>query len=100
MERLRLLLVLTVADIRAVGPKTWNGWKAQLLRVLYQRAEEYLSGGLITEGREARVDKILEQLRAELADWSDADFDAHAGRGVRPPTGSASRCRSWCGRPG
>ncbi|HEX4196869.1 MAG TPA: [protein-PII] uridylyltransferase, partial [Caulobacteraceae bacterium] len=29
-ERLRLLLVLTVADIRAVGPDVWNGWKGQL----------------------------------------------------------------------
>jgi [protein-PII] uridylyltransferase len=82
MERLRLLLVLTVADIRAVGPKVWNGWKAQLLRALYQRAEESLSGGLITEGREARVAETLKQLRAELADWSEADFEAHAARGA------------------
>src|SRR5262249_42177038 len=63
LERLRLLLVLTVADIRAVGPKTWNGWKATLLRELYFRAEERLAGGLITEGREARVAAALEALR-------------------------------------
>src|SRR3546814_3981808 len=30
-ERLRLLLVLTVVDIRAVGPGVWNSWKRQLL---------------------------------------------------------------------
>ena len=32
VERLRLLLLLTVADIRAVGPGTWTAWKAVLLR--------------------------------------------------------------------
>jgi [protein-PII] uridylyltransferase len=81
VERLRLLLLLTVADIRAVGPKTWNGWKAQLLRELYNRAEEQLSGGLITAGREARVAQVLADLRGELADWTDAEFEAHAARG-------------------
>ena len=46
-ERLRLLLVLTVADMRAVSPKVWNGWKATLLRELYARVAEVLAGGLV-----------------------------------------------------
>ncbi|WP_119461518.1 [protein-PII] uridylyltransferase [Rhodospirillaceae bacterium SYSU D60014] len=81
LERLRLLLVLTVADIRAVGPKTWNGWKAALLRELYYRTEEQLSGGLVTEGREARVAAAIAALTAELPDWSDAERAAHIARG-------------------
>ena len=44
-EMLRLLLVLTVADIRAVGPGVWNGWKGQLLRELYYEAETVMTGG-------------------------------------------------------
>lgn len=36
-ERLRLLLLITVADIKAVGPSIWNGWKGALMRELYQR---------------------------------------------------------------
>jgi [protein-PII] uridylyltransferase len=82
LERLRLLLVLTVADIRAVGPKVWNGWKAQLLRDLYHRAEEQLSGGLLTEGREARIGAATRALRLELPDWTDDDFETHLARGV------------------
>ncbi|MGA1525508.1 MAG: [protein-PII] uridylyltransferase, partial [Planctomycetota bacterium] len=54
-ERLRLLLVLTVADIRAVGPNVWNGWKAALLRELYWRADDLLSGHASDTKRESRV---------------------------------------------
>lgn len=45
VERLRLLLLLTVADIKAVGPGIWNGWKGQLLRDLYYETEAVLRGG-------------------------------------------------------
>lgn len=40
MERLNLLLILTVADIRAVGPDVWNGWKGQLLKELYSASAD------------------------------------------------------------
>ncbi len=50
VEHLRLLLVLTVADIRAVGPGVWNDWKGQLLRDLYRLTEAALHGGRSDEG--------------------------------------------------
>jgi len=43
-ERLRTLLILTVADIRAVGPGVWNAWKGGLIRALYQRTEGVFRG--------------------------------------------------------
>ena len=54
-EMLRLLLVLTVADIRAVGPGVWNGWKGQLLRELYYAAENMMTGGDQVPSRSNRV---------------------------------------------
>lgn len=67
-EMLRLLLVLTVADIRAVGPGVWNGWKGQLLRELYQEAEALMSGGDSAPARAARIDVAKQALAARLAD--------------------------------
>ena len=34
-NRLRLLTVLTVCDIRGVGPDVWNNWKAVMIRTLF-----------------------------------------------------------------
>ncbi|HTQ14469.1 MAG TPA: [protein-PII] uridylyltransferase [Rhizomicrobium sp.] len=67
-EMLRLLLVLTVADIRAVGPGVWNGWKGQLLRELYYEAEALMSGGDTVPARAARIDAARQKLAARLAD--------------------------------
>jgi [protein-PII] uridylyltransferase len=68
-ERLRLLLVLTAADISAVGPGRWTAWKATLLSELYYRAEERLSGADETVGAERRVELAKDLLREALADW-------------------------------
>jgi [protein-PII] uridylyltransferase len=74
-ERLRLLLILTVSDIRAVSPKVWNGWKATLLRELYARVAEVLEGGLSTTERDARIARVKEVVAGLLADWPAAARD-------------------------
>ncbi|MEZ0169461.1 [protein-PII] uridylyltransferase [Microvirga sp. TS319] len=80
MERLKLLLVLTIADIKAVGPGTWTGWKGQLLRTLYYETEMLLGGGVADVARSDRVRLAQEQLRAALPDWPDEEFEAYAAR--------------------
>src|SRR3546814_10652931 len=65
-ERLRLLLVLTVVDIRAVGPGVWNGWKRQLLTELFDAAEEVLRLGHQQKGREARIESKKEAEAAQF----------------------------------
>ncbi|HWA89036.1 MAG TPA: [protein-PII] uridylyltransferase [Rhizomicrobium sp.] len=72
-EMLRLLLVLTVADIRAVGPGVWNGWKGQLLRELYYEAEAVMTGGDAAPARAARIEDAKAALSARIADLSEAE---------------------------
>jgi [protein-PII] uridylyltransferase len=80
IERLKLLLLLTVADIRAVGPGVWTGWKGQLLRTLYNETETLLGGGAVDLARTERVRAAQEQLRASVPDWTDEEFHAYAAR--------------------
>lgn len=59
-ERLALLLILSVADIMAVGPDRWNNWKAVLLRELYHKTYAFLSGAGDEIDAAAMRDKHLE----------------------------------------
>jgi [protein-PII] uridylyltransferase len=79
-ERLALLLLLSVADIRAVGPGTWNGWKGQLLRTLYYETEPLLSGGHTQAARSRLVAEAKEELRSALTDWTTEDVDRFVAR--------------------
>ncbi|RNJ49290.1 [protein-PII] uridylyltransferase [Methylocystis hirsuta] len=80
MERLKMLFVLTVCDINAVGPGVLDAWKAQLLRVLYWETEVVLGGGHSAVDRKSRVAAAKAELRAALPEWSDEAFDAYAKR--------------------
>ncbi len=80
-ERLRLLLILTVADMRAVSAKVWNGWKATLLRELYARVAEVLAGGLSTTERDVRVQRARHAAAALLADWPKEEIERFTALG-------------------
>ncbi|RWB52173.1 [protein-PII] uridylyltransferase [Mesorhizobium sp.] len=69
VERLKLLLVLTVCDIRGVGPGVWNGWKGQLLRTLYFETELLLTGGFSEVSRAERTAAARERLAEALSAW-------------------------------
>jgi [protein-PII] uridylyltransferase len=80
LERMKLLTILTTADIRAVGPGVWNGWKAQLLRALYYETEPALTGGFSEVDRARRVAIAQAEFEAELADWPAAEIERYRAR--------------------
>ena len=49
VERLKLLLVLTVADIKGVGPEIWNDWKGSLITELYSKSFDMLQKDNVNE---------------------------------------------------
>ena len=69
VERLKLLAILTTADIRAVGPGVWNGWKAQLIRTLYYETEPVLTGGFSEVNRAQRVAIAQNEFREAMKEW-------------------------------
>jgi [protein-PII] uridylyltransferase len=83
-KRLDLLTVLTVCDIRGVGPGTWNNWKAMLLRQLYRETAAALEGGLETVNRENREDEAKRLLQAHLKGWPETERQAELGRHYAP----------------
>jgi [protein-PII] uridylyltransferase len=78
-ERLRLLLILTVVDIRAVGPGVWSEWKRTLLRTLFEAAEERLRLGHKQHGRTELVERRQLELERALG-WKHSAARAHARR--------------------
>lgn len=82
-ERLDLLTVLTVCDIRGVGPNTWNNWKATLIRALHSSTAMALETGLEDLNRDQLEGEAKKRLREALKDWKKAalktEVDRHYG---------------------
>ena len=77
---MKLLTILTTADIRGVGPGVWNGWKAQLLRTLYYETEPVLTGGFSEVNRAERIRGAQAEFRAAFTEWPEAELDAYIAR--------------------
>jgi len=74
-ERLRQLLLITVADICAVGPKVWNGWKGALLRDLYRRTMAYIAGDMpVVSASHAHREALGLMLRDTCAGWEEEEI--------------------------
>jgi [protein-PII] uridylyltransferase len=84
VKRLDLLTVLTVCDIRGVGPNTWNNWKAALLRGLYRQTRRALETGMEDLNRENRGAEAKKALRAALPDWPKAALKLETSRHYPP----------------
>ncbi len=80
VEQMKLLTILTTADIRGVGPGVWNGWKAQLLRTLYYETEPVLTGGFSEVNRAQRIAVAQAEFRAAFTEWPEAELNAYIGR--------------------
>ncbi len=79
-EHLDLLTVLTVCDIRGVGPNTWNNWKAVLLRELHSATSMALKEGGAQTSTKRRENEAKEALRVALADWPEEELDREIER--------------------
>ena len=81
VEQLKLLTILTTADIKGVGPGVWNGWKAQLIRTLYYETEPVLTGGFSEVNRAQRVTMAQQEFRAAMkavpANWLEGYIAKH-----------------------
>ncbi|MDA9990090.1 [protein-PII] uridylyltransferase [Paracoccaceae bacterium] len=84
VKRLDLLTVLTVCDIRGVGPNSWNNWKAVLIRELYRQTANALETGLEDLNRETRGTKAKGNLRAALSHWDTKDLKTETARHYPP----------------
>ncbi|MCK1706911.1 [protein-PII] uridylyltransferase [Bradyrhizobium sp. 146] len=80
VEQMKLLTILTTADIRGVGPGVWNGWKAQLLRSLYYETEPVLTGGFSEVDRGKRLTAAYAEFRNAFAEWPAEELDAYIAR--------------------
>ncbi|SNS41660.1 UTP--GlnB (protein PII) uridylyltransferase, GlnD [Tardiphaga sp. OK246] len=77
VEQMKLLTILTTADIRGVGPGVWNGWKAQLIRTLYYETEPVLTGGFSEVNRAQRIASAQAELRRAFTEWPEQDLNAY-----------------------
>ncbi|MGC8809712.1 MAG: [protein-PII] uridylyltransferase [bacterium] len=78
-EKLRMLYLLSFADLRAVGPNTWNVWKDTLLRELFFKTLHILEKGEIfrkddQELIEEKQNAVMDLLNGQIPPWKVSQY--------------------------
>jgi len=80
VTNLKMLYLLTFADVKAVGPEVWNPWKASLLGELYIKAlnvlEEAEKGEFQRQDVRAVIRRIQTRVKRQLSnDYSEEEIE-------------------------
>lgn len=77
-ETLRMLYLLTFADLKAVGPDVWSEWKGQLLQELYEKTFDVLEKkDFFLEKRSEKARNRKRKVRKALAgDYPESRISA------------------------
>jgi [protein-PII] uridylyltransferase len=76
ITRLKMLYLLTFADIKAVGPETWTSWKSTLLMELFLKTSHFFEKGAMA-GPFLRRDEIILKLRDSLSQQTISEYAEH-----------------------
>ena len=75
VNNLKMLYLLTFADVKAVGPEVWNPWKGSLLGELYVKAlhllEEVEKGEFQREDVRAAIRRVRNRVRKQLKETQE-----------------------------
>lgn len=81
-ERMRMLYLLTAADLAAVGPGSWNQWKSEVIADLYQRTMQHLAGDSPGSSVEECLESRRQVVRACLNAQAEAPWFARQVSGL------------------
>lgn len=79
LERLKMLYLLTCADVRAIGPEVWNNWKSSLFFELYKKTAEVFEKGTfkmeeVTERMNSLSGKVNKLIKEEYPETEVLSF--------------------------
>ncbi len=76
LYRLKMLYLLTFADIKAVGPEAWTSWKNTLLMELFLKTSHFFGRGAVA-GPILKADEIIQKLQGSLSPEIISDYGEH-----------------------
>jgi [protein-PII] uridylyltransferase len=76
LNRLKMLYLLTFADIKAVGPEAWTSWKNTLLTELFLKASHFFEKGAVARPL-LKAEEMLKTLEKSLSQEIFSEYSEH-----------------------